>query len=364
MRFHTASGASNYIGNMVARLVGAGSGYTFLVMRFADQRPPDGVDVASVICPRFGLVRQVLWDQTRLPRLLARHDVSLYHPLKFLGALRNRCPQVVVAHSITTPFRGEFPTSRKHELYWNVLGNRLYRRSAHVIAVSEYVREFLIEGLGIPTGQITVVYNGRDERFRRIADPPRPASLNGSFDRPYVLAVGNMFPVKNHVTTVRAFARIASRFPDHLLVMAGGMQHAYFEKVRRAADESGVGPRIRFLGFVDADALLYLYNRADVLVMPSLTEGCPITLVEAMACGLPVVGSRRGGIAEVGGDAIRLVDDPMDANGFAAGIADIIGDRTMRTNMVGITQARVVDFTWPRAVQKTLAVYDRVLGGE
>lgn len=364
MRFHTASGASNYIGNMVARLVQAGSGYTFLVMRFEDQRSPNGVNVDSIICPRFGLVRQVLWDQTRLPGVLARHGVSLYHPLKFLGALRNSCPQVAVAHSITTPFRGEFPTSRKHELYWNVLGNRLYRSSAHVIAVSDYVREFLLEGLGIPTERITVVHNGRDERFRRIDDPPRPANLNESFDRPYVLAVGNMFPVKNHVTTVRAFARVASRFPDHVLVMAGGMQHAYFAKVRHAVEESGVASRIRLLGFVDAEALLYLYNRADALVMPSLTEGCPITLVEAMACGLPVVGSRRGGIAEVGGDAIRLIDDPMDVHGFAAGIADIIADRTMRAQMAEATQARVVDFTWPRAVQKTLAVYDRVLGGE
>lgn len=361
IRYHTASGASNYIANLVGPLMEANSRYELVLMRFADQDEYNWAPLESIICPRLSIVGHAVWDQGFLPRVLARNDISLYHPLKFLGAMFCGCPRICMGHSITSSFRGEFPSSRKALAYWATLGNHLYRRSTHIIAVSEYVREFLIEVLSIPQSRITVVYNGKDERFRVLDDPPKPPQLKMNCDAPFLLGVGNMFPVKNHLTTVLTFAALAKELPDHSLVIAGNTSHKYFQRIRRAVDASGVGGRVHFPGFVDGDSLLYLYNRADVLLMPSLTEGCPITLLEAMACGLPVIGSNRGGITELGGEAIVLVDDPHDVPAWTAAVREVVQHAGTRARMARASVDRAAGFNWVRTAAETLAVYDAVL---
>ncbi len=363
IRYHTASGASNYISNLVPRLLEANTHYELVLLRFADQDDCDDLPLESIPCTRLHKFAQVIWDQSVLPFALRGRGIDLYHPLKFLGCLRRHCPQISVGHSITAPFRGDFPSSRRALAYWSTLGNRLYRRSSHVIAVSEYVKEFLIEVLSVPPEQVTVVYNGKDARFRQCPNVARPAELKVPADRPFILGVGNLFPVKNQLTTVRAFARVADRLPDHALVLAGGTTHPYFMEVSKAVNRAALTERVHFPGFVDADALLYLYNRAEVLIMPSLTEGCPITLLEAMACGLPVVGSRRGGIAELGGEAIRTVDDPHDTEAWATAMLEVVTDSRTRAQMTEASLRRAAEFTWERTGCETLAVYDRVLAG-
>ncbi len=362
IRYHTASGASNYITNLLPHLVRLNTAYELVLIRFDDQLEHRNLNLESITCRRTGAIAHVIWDQLRLSRVLDRAAIDLYHPLKLLGAMFCRCKQLRVGHSITSAFRGSFPTSKKASLYWIVLGNRLYRRSTHVVAVSEFVRDFLVEGLSIPESRVTVVFNGKDERFRDIDDPVQPPSLTLTVQQPFLLGVGNMFPVKNHLTTVRAFAKLATTFPDHALVFAGSTRHAYFDSVRQAVVDAGLADRVHFAGFVDTDALLYLYNRADLLLMPSLTEGCPITLLEAMACGLPVIGANRGGIPELGGNAIRLVDDPHDVDGWATAIQQILQDPSLHARLVDESKKRAAQFTWERAATETLAVYDALLG--
>jgi glycosyltransferase involved in cell wall biosynthesis len=361
IRYHTASGASNYISNLVPRLLEANTDFEFVLLRFADQHDCDDLPLESIPCTRLHMFAQVIWDQAVLPFVLRGRGIDLYHPLKFLGCLRRHCPQISVGHSITAPFRGDFPSSRRALAYWSTLGNRLYRRSSHVIAVSQYVRDFLVEVLSVPPERVTVVYNGKDARFRQYADVAKPPELQLTVDGPFILGVGNLFPVKNQLTTVQAFARIAERLADHKLVLAGGTTHPYFAEVSEAVDRAALRQRVQFPGFVDPNVLLYLYNRADALVMPSLTEGCPITLLEAMACGLPVVGSRRGGIAELGGEAIRLVDDPHDTEAWAAAMLDVVTDTATRARMTEASLSRAAEFTWERTGRETLAVYQRVL---
>jgi len=364
IRFHTSSGASNYMIHLIEPLRAANRRYEFVLMRFEDQALSGGLDLPTIDCPRMSVSRQVVWDQLRLPGVLDRAGIDLFHPLKFLGSLRPKCPQVLMGHSITSRFRGDFPTAKKALFYWSFLGDRLYRRATHVIAVSGYVRDFLTEGLGIPPERVTVVYNGKDERYRRVPDLQPPPSLTSKVHRPFVLTVGNLFPVKNQLTAVRAFAQIADRLPEHTLVLAGGTQHAYAQTVRDAVQSAGLQQRVAFLGFVDPETLLYLYNTADAMMMPSLTEGCPITLIEAMACGVAAVGSRRGGITELGEGVMRLIDDPYDDRAFAHAVHDIVTDENLRSDLSAKAEKRASQFTWASTAADTLAVYDKVLQSE
>jgi glycosyltransferase involved in cell wall biosynthesis len=360
IRYRTGSGASSYIHNLLPHLLKHNHQYEFILIRFEHQVPAGWDECESIICSDWGPICQVGYDQLILPAVLKFHGIDLYHSLKLLGPRFSHCPQIKVAHSITSAFRGEFPGSRLQNLYWIVLGNHLFRSSTRIIAVSQFVKEFLMEILHIPESRIDVIYNGRDPHFRVVNDQ-HLLSEGPKIDAPFFLMVGNIFPVKNQLTVVKAFRDIAEQFPDHHLIMAGATAHSYFQDVKQLVQEFGLEKRIHFLGVVDKHTLVHLYNRAELLLMPSLTEGCPVTLLEAMGCGLPVIGSGRGGIPEVGKGAINIVEDPFDFEEWARAISILMNNPEQKAAMRQASLNRACHFDWEGAAIQHLAMYDAIL---
>jgi glycosyltransferase involved in cell wall biosynthesis len=351
IRYRTRSGAVSYLYNMAPRLVQAGSRHDFVLLRNTGQPLPGGVEAESLeLPPQRGPV-QALHDQLLLPRLLRSAGADIYHPLKYLGSMRPGCAQVTTVHAITEDYRGTFPGTRSEAVYWKVMGRRIMRASSALIAVSGFIRDFLVDRIGAEPGRITVVPNGIDPRFS-----PLPHTLPAT--PPYLLAVGNIFPVKNHVTAVRAFAEVAAAYPSLRLKLAGATHHPYCQEVRAAAAAAGVLERVDFLGYVEAADLVPLMNGAELLLMPSLTEGCPVTLLEAMACGVVVIASGRGGIPETAGGAAVILDDPHDVMTWGAELRSLLGDEARRARCRDAALERAAAFTWERTVADTLAVYD------
>jgi glycosyltransferase involved in cell wall biosynthesis len=217
------------------------------------------------------------------------------------------------------------------------------------------VRDFLIEVIGIEKSRISVVHHGIDATFRRLPPPDGKAATNPP---PYILTVGNIFPVKNFIMAVHVLAALVRDFPQLRLKMAGSTAHPYCEELRDAARSSGVLDRIDFLGFTPPDRLVPLMNATQMLLMPSLTEGCPVTLLEAMACGTAVVASGRGGIPEVGADAIRIVNNPEDRPAWIASVSGLLHDQAALARLGDRAEMRARQFSWQRAVQGTLQAYD------
>jgi glycosyltransferase involved in cell wall biosynthesis len=352
----TRSGAVSYLSNLVPGLLAAGSDHEFVLLRSAGQPRAFDAPCEEVLVPDRSPGAQAIHDQLVLPRLLRRLGADAYHPLKYLGTMFPSCLQVTTAHAITEDYEGSFPISAREAIYWRHMGRRIIRRSAAVIAVSGYIRRFLIDRIGVSRERIIVVPNGVDGRFRQLADDS--ATGRGPERNPYLLTVGNIFPVKNFLVAVRVLAALAPAFPRLRLRMAGGTDHPYFQQVKAAAVQAGVADRIDFLGYVEPDQLVPLMNRATVLLMPSLTEGCPVTLLEAMACGTPTVASARGGIPEVGGDAVILVDEPTDVDGWVEATRRTLQDDAGRRRLGRAALARSARFTWTETVNRTLDVYD------
>ena len=357
VRYRTGSGASSYIHNLVPRLAAQNTKYDFVAIHFPGQQVPGTNHMESLICPDRGVAAQILWDQFVLPIRLKQNNIAVYHSLKMLGSFFSPCPQIKVAHSITSPYKGEFPATWQQNVYWIVMGNRLYRRSDRLIAVSHYVKDFLVEALHIPVDKISVIHNAIDSRFKPDGAPGRQVSGTGSV-QPYLLTVGNIFPVKNHITAVEAFARIADQFPDLNLVMAGGTHHPYCAQLEKIIVARGLTDRVQLLGFVTADRLVELYRDAELLLMPSLTEGCPVTLLEALSCEVPVIGSRRGGIEEIGDNAIVLIDDPYDIPAWADAIRNLLTDPPAMARLREAAAKRAKCFDWDVCAQQTMAEYE------
>jgi glycosyltransferase involved in cell wall biosynthesis len=273
------------------------------------------------------LLRDAIWYPAG--SALAARGLDLLHCTTFRGPLRSRLPVVLTIHDLAI-LRHPETLPRWHRLYGRV-GLRVVARAADVVlAVSEFTKREIVELLGVPAERVRVVANGLDPVFT-------PAGRAADGD--YVLAVGTLEPRKNLDRAVEA-ARVA------------GVEL----RVVGPAGWGGVKAR-GWVGFVGDEELAQLYRGARCVVYPSLYEGFGIPVLEAMACGTPVVTSRDGATEEVAGGAAVLVD-PLDSEAIAAGIDE--ADRR-REELVPRGLARAREFTWERSANAVEAVWRELL---
>ena len=235
-------------------------------------------------------------------------------------------------------------------------------RADHILADSAATRDDLIELWDTPAGKITVLYCGVEARFRPVSDAEelgRVRQRYGIGQQPFVLSLSTLQPRKNYVRLIRAFARLAPRHPDLLLVLGGGKGWKYDEILAEPA-RLQIADRVRIPGFVTDEDLPALYSAAEVFAYPSLYEGFGIPLLEAMACGTPVLSSNRSSLPEVTGTAGIQVD-PFDVEAMAAELERLLTDSQLRQELIESGLARAGRFTWEKAAAELIDVYNLVL---
>ncbi len=290
-------------------------------------RPGLDLDLVSFGGPSrlSSVARDALW----YPLALGRARADVLHCATFRGPLRSRAPVCLTVHDLALLRHPEaFP--RWHRLYGGSgLLRRVARRAELLLTVSEFTKRESVELLGVPESRVRVIGNAVDDVFT----PEGPAAEGG-----YVLAVGTHEPRKNLARTVEA-ARLAGAE----LRVAGAPGWGGVE----AAGS---------LGFVPDEELARLYRGARCLVYPSLYEGFGIPVLEAMACGCPVVTSAGTATEEVAGGAAVLVD-PRDPEAIAAGIREAIARRD-ELRWLGLGRAR--EFTWRRVADAVEAAWQEL----
>lgn len=222
-----------------------------------------------------------------------------------------------------------------------------------VLVNSQAVRRELL-ARGLPVRRIEVLPNGVDpEVFRPAADWPS--------DGGYVLFVGRLVAQKGVENLLRAFGAVLRRCPESRLVLAGdGELELYLGRVAR---HLGFPDRVQFVGWQTGAALVELYQRARVVVIPSLYEPFGLVALEAMACGRPVVASRIGGLEEVLGDGVEgYLVELGDHLELARRLARLILDRELRERMGAAARRRATGFGWNRVAGHTLALYRELAG--
>jgi glycosyltransferase involved in cell wall biosynthesis len=258
------------------------------------------------------IARDSWWYYAGLPR--SARGLDVLHCTTFRGPLRSPVPFVVTLHDLALLRHPElFP--RWHRLSGRVGIGPVARAANHVVAVSEFTKREAVELLGVPEARVTVVGNAVDPVF----SPEGPAAEDD-----YVLAVGTLEPRKNLTRVATAAARVGAE-----LRVVGGRGWGGVETPGWA-------------GEVSDEELAALYRGARALVFPSLYEGFGIPVLEAMACGAPVVTSRGGATEEVAGGAAVLVD-PLDGAAIAAGIEEAAARRD-ELRALGLERAKA--FTW------------------
>ena len=307
-------------------------------------------------------MQELLWAQRTLPRWLQENDYDIYHSLKHVGPTRCR-PRSIYRVPAVGQFDGSYPLSLSERFYWAHLAKRVYCRADYLIAVSDYIRDGLIEFLNISPDRVLTIHNGVDERFRRLPDDELDWNRlrSNGIARPFVLSAGNVLPVKNVKSTIKAIEHLCrTRDFSHDLVIAGAASSAYAETLQQYVESSGIADRIHFIGFQDTSRLIELYSMADALLHMSLHEGFSLTILEAMACGVPIIAARTSSIPEAAGDAARYVEDPRDVGLIADTIDSVLSSDSAREQLTLAAIERSRQFTWESCVEKTLVAYSQL----
>ncbi len=298
--------------------------------------------------------QRLLFEQWMLPRLVESHAYDVVHfPDYQVPLLRPMRRTVMTVHDLAAFVMPEvFPASKSRTKRW--LMRQSVKKASHIIVPSQATKEDLVRILAVQPEKISVVWHG--VKRRGIPSPER------AYPRPYFLAVGTVEPRKNFLGLIKAYHLLQQRqkdVPD--LVIAGRLGWMYDETLAMP-EKLGVAEKVKFLQYVSEDTLSALYRDAVALVYPSLYEGFGLPVIEAMSEGIPVVTSRQGALAEVGGDAVWAVD-PYDIDSIASQMALVLegGDTVQQRVHTAQTWAR--QLTWERAARATRTVYTHVMGG-
>jgi len=341
--------------------------------------------------PIYGQIDEItMVDSHCMPRFLYRDLLSLFlrrykldlvhFPDLYAGASPPLTTSVL-QHSVVATFHGASPlevpskyhfTSKRAFLRYRLAFSRYLfihkvlkkKKNYILIAISKASRESLTSYLKVPEEKIRVVYHGVDpEEFNPLTDSAEAKEIleqKYGVVCPFILCVSNYQPKKNFVTLVRALHKLRKKYMlDQKLVMVGRRDERY-KDVPTVIAKLNLQGHIYHLGFVSAEDLVKLYNAADLFLLPSLHEGFGFPVLEAMACGTPVIASNVFSIPEIVGDAGILVD-PLNVDGFTEAMYNILSDEGLRKELSekGIKRSKL--FTWERTAKETLKVYKEAL---
>jgi glycosyltransferase involved in cell wall biosynthesis len=305
--------------------------------------------------------RRLLWQQVQVPRIARRLRADLIHLTGFDVPVRRPCPAVLTVHDlIGMLFPADLPLISR--LYWAFWLPYTMRFASHIVAVSEHTKLDITRLLHVPAARITVIQPGVGSRFTPLTshDGFRSFRRKHGLPKKYILFVGTLEPRKGLDTLLAAFRRLSVSMPDIGLVIAG-KRGWFMDWFLAYAERPHLKDRIVFTGYVDDEDLPSMYNAAELFVLPSRYEGFGMPVLEAMACGTPVVCSNRASLPEVAGDsAFQVPPDDPEALGLA--MREVLFDERLRKGMRQKGLTRAGSFSWKKAARSTLDIYRKVLG--
>jgi glycosyltransferase involved in cell wall biosynthesis len=302
---------------------------------------------ATTDAGKWGHARRLWWTQTQVPRLYRQLQAKLLFSPVPEAPLGAACRTVVTAHDLIPlrfPKRGSPLT-----LYCRYYLPQVLRQAEHIICNSEATRRDIHQFFGAPPGGATVIPLAYDAGHYRWLDLPR---------QPYFLYVGSHYTYKNLGRLIEAFAQTS--LPETKLLIAGVPDPRYTPSLQAQAQALGLGDRVEFLAYVPYDDLPRLINQAIALVFPSLWEGFGLPVLEAMACGTPVITSNRSALPEVAGDAALLID-PYHVGELADAMGSVAKDSRLWNTLHQAGLARARGFSWEETGRRTREILQRYL---
>ena len=299
---------------------------------------------------KFNGVKGHFWEQVMLP--LHANSSLLFSPSN-TGPVAIK-DQVVTLHDVV-PFDHPEWLNKRFAAWYKLITPMLLHNVRHVITISEFSKQRILNNIDIPEEKITVIHNGVDERFR----PHSPEEIDILFktlklpSKKFVLSLGSLEPRKNLARLLKAWNLVYRKLPDDVWLVVTGKPGSNL--VFKNVDIPTNLPRVHFTGHVEDKLLPLLYAAANSFAYLSVYEGFGLPPLEAMASGTPVLTGDRTALREVVGDSGLMVD-PFDVDAIAEGLTKVVNDNTLSTELIRRGLIRSKHFDWNVAAKKTLSL--------
>ncbi len=340
---------------------------------------PDGVRVQVVFTPfdrHWENLAKVWFEQVALPRAALADRVDVLHVPYWGSALVRRVPTVVTVHDLIPMLLLAYRGGILVRTYTRLVAEGA-RRADMVLTDSQASRRDIRRYLKVPAERVRAVPLAVDGMYRRVEDEERLTYVREKYRLParFLLYLGGFDQRKNVTTLIQAYAALVltmkeaareqGELPsvlDVMLVVAGRLptrDTRFFPDPRKIARAFGIEEHVRFIGWVDEEDKPALYTLAEALVFPSLYEGFGLPVLEAMACGTPVIAANAASLPELVGDAGLLVA-PRDVEGLAEAMLHVLEDAELKAELSRQAQEKALRFTWDEVARTTLDAYEWV----
>jgi glycosyltransferase involved in cell wall biosynthesis len=347
--------------------------YVAALRRWIPQVAPkiDLVDVRSELDSRLRRLGErgsrFAWEYGASGFRARRDQVDLLHMPMMAVPVLARVPVVATVHDVIPYVMPEYRASRGQRVNLAV-ARRVIGHAAAIITPSNHAASDVASLFRIPRERIWVTPEAADERY--VPQPYREA-IQPAIDRfgirgPYVFNIGGLDVRKNLPVLLRAFAEILPEIPADIQLVIGGAPHSanqtVFPPLEPLIRELGIGDRVVLTGRVSEDDKLALMQGAAVYVTPSLYEGFGLPVIEAMACGIPVIAANRTSLLEIVENNGLLVEPRVEP--VAAALRSVLTDGALAARLGKLSLERAQAFDWCRTAELTVAVYQHVLNNE
>lgn len=302
------------------------------------------------------------WLHLRLPPELFTHRIDVFHfPFYTMPLLVNH-RSVVTIHDITFDLHPEW-FSLKGKIAQIPFCRFGARHADRIIACSETTKSDILRMYRVPEERIEVIYEAADPVFRVVSDKDalERARFECGIKDKFLLYVGVIHIRRNVERLLRAFRAFSTKSPGYQLVLIGKVEWPYLD-VKKLIEELGLGGRVIHRGYVKDDMLPLIYNCAECFVYPSFYEGFGLPVIEAMACGTPVITSDNSSLSELFSDAALLID-PCSVEEMSEAMDLLVKDGGVRSQFISKGLEKVKEFSWRETAEKTLRVYRKVAEG-
>ena len=303
------------------------------------------------------------WRFFRLPLFLRKNNafsLDIIHDTFEIGPLSVNLPtkKIITVYDLSAYL---FP--QYHNFLNYLLHKLLFKKTLLnvdcVLTISKNSKNDLIRHFSISPNKIKVTYLGVNEKFRVYKNKIKLDNVRVTYNLPkkFILYIGTLEPRKNIPNLLKAYAKLCGRIKIPLIIV--GKIGWKYKEIFKTIENCDLKDKIILLGYIREEDLPAMYNLATVFVYPSFYEGFGLPVLEAMACGCPVVTSNISSLPEVAGKAAIMIN-PYNVNALAKAISKVLTDENLRKSMIKKGLKQVQKFSWNRCAKQTLGVYNKI----
>ncbi|MFD3000912.1 glycosyltransferase family 4 protein [Pontibacter toksunensis] len=303
------------------------------------------------------------WEQIQLPKAIKKVKVDFLHSTCNTSALRQSTPLLLTLHDIIYLEKIDFKGTAYQNfgnLYRRFVVPRVVQKSDSIITVSHFERNTILEGLQLPEEKVEVIYNAVSEAFhdRYPAEEVQAFKEKHKLPEKYILFLGNTAPKKNTPNVLTAFIEYCLSVKDAVPMVILDYDKEHVVEALAKSGQSQLISNFVFPGYIPSHEMPLMYSGAYLFLYPSLRESFGLPILEAMACGTPVITSNTSSMPEVAGGAAVLVD-PFKHQEITEGIHQLVSDQDLYSKLVEKGIKRASEFTWEASAKSILSIYDR-----